>query len=117
MDDGTLTRNTTTTQGKKISFYVDRYYYTPERDKRLIFRNTFEKTKYCVAYTAVKEVEVSIFTRHSKGLIGYQNLNFFDNKEDALEDFKARKKLSPKPKVSTKAYADVFFIENKREYA
>ena len=110
MDD-TLTRNTTTTQGKKISFYVDRYYYTPDRDKRLIFRNTFDKSKYCVAYTSVKEVEVFSFVRN-KGLIGYQNLNFFNNKEDALEDFKACKKLLPKD--STKAYADVFFIENKR---
>ena len=89
------TRNTYTTQGKHIAFKVDESYYTPGTDKSLVFNSHFKDCKYCVAYTNVAD-----------------DYHFEDSKEEAVEDFEGRKKLTPKSGKLTFAYADVFLIEN-----
>ena len=39
-------------------------------------------------------------------------MNFFNDREEAMQDFKGRQKLTPKEFTKTVAYADVFFVEN-----
>lgn len=111
------TRNTYTTQGKHIAFKVDESYYTPGTDKSLVFNSHFKDCKYCVAYTNVAddyhfEDRWGVPEKISDGSVGYQNFNYFNSKEEAVEDFEGRKKLTPKSGKLTFAYADVFLIEN-----
>lgn len=116
-----MVRQTTTTEGKRISFQIDKDYYIPGRSKSLVFNGGFKNTKYCVCYTCVyhdcgtrsgmlwgSPAEVP----YDNGIIGGQNFNFFDNKNEAIEDYKARQKLTPKYGSHKFAYADVFFVDN-----
>lgn len=113
------TRHTTTTEGRHICFKVDNRYYTPTCSKSLVFDGSFKGHKFCVCYTKVCNDsgyrEETYFgtprlKHYDNGLVGYQNMNFFNDKKEAEEDFKARNKLTPKLGVC--AYADVFLVEN-----
>ena len=112
-------RQTTTTEGRLISFNVDNCYYTPLCNKSLVFDGSFKDYKFCVCYTKLcndigyrEETRFGIpkLVRYNNGLIAYQNMNFFNDKKEAEEDFKNRKKLTPK--LGVYGYADVFLVEN-----
>ena len=115
-------RQTTTTQGRRITFETaDKQYYTPEKDKSIVFDGWFKDHKYCVCYTKVCSdsgwrdemrwgVPTPVF--YDNGNIGYQCMNFFNDREEAIQDFKGRQKLTPKEYTKAIAYADVFFVEN-----
>lgn len=115
------TRQTTSTEGKCLFFKIDEHYYTPGRDKSLVFTGSFKNIKYCVCYTNVYRDRghrmenrwgSPAWVEYDNGVFGGQNCNYFDDKEKAIEDFKGRQKLIPKPFKSTFAYADVFLVEN-----
>lgn len=112
------TINTTTTQGKKISFKVDGVYYTKENKDELFDGEFNQDHKYCVAYTTIKHDKgwkeenkfgTPSIVQYDNGLVGYQNFNFLDYKETAEALYNHLKKLSPK--VGTIGYADVFLFE------
>jgi hypothetical protein len=112
-------RQATTTEGRRISFDVDNHYYTPLCDKSLVFDGFFKDHKFCVCYTKIcndsgyrEETRFGTPTlvHYDNGLVAYQNMNFFNDKKEAEEDFKNRKKLTPK--LGVYAYADVFLVEN-----
>lgn len=112
-------RETTTTEGRRISFDVDNHYYTPLCDKSLVFDGLFKDHKFCVCYTKVcydsgyrEETRFGTpqLVHYDNGLVAYQNMNFFNDKKEAEEDFNNRKKLTPK--LGVYAYADVFLVEN-----
>lgn len=114
-------RKIITTEGKQISFFIDDNYYTHGKDLSLVFNGCFSKSKYCVLYTGIyrdkglKWVDtfgVPALEEYDNGVIGGQNFNFYDNKEEALRDYKMRQKLTPKPFKSVFAYADVMLVEN-----
>lgn len=114
-------RQTITTEGKRISFFIDDNYYLPGKDLSLVFNGYFSKSKYCVLYTGVfrdsgekwvNNFGVPALERYDNGVIGGQNFNFYDNKEEALRDYEMCQKLTPKPLKSVFAYADVMLVEN-----
>lgn len=115
------TINTTTTQGKKISFKVDGDYYT-NANKNELFEGDFvdfvHDFNYCVAYTTIKHDKgwkeenrwgTPSIVEYDNGIVGYQNFNFFRYKETAEIYYNRLKQLSPK--VGTIGYADVFLFE------
>jgi hypothetical protein len=55
---------------------------------------------------------IPTLVHYDNGNIGYQCMNFFNDREEAMQDFKDRQKLTPKSFTKTIAYADVFFVEN-----
>lgn len=112
-------RQTTTTEGRRISFDVDNNYYTPLCDKSLVFDGLFKDYKFCVCYTKVcndsgyrEETRFGIpqLVHYDNGLVGYQCFNYFNDRKEAENDFDGRKKLTPK--LGVYAYADVFLVEN-----
>ncbi len=112
------TINTTTTQGKKVSFKVDGVYYTNENKDELFNEEFAQDNKYCVAYTTIKHDKgwkeenlwgTPSIVKYDNGIVGYQNFNFFYYKETAETYYNHLKKLSPK--VGTIGYADVFLFE------
>ncbi len=112
------TINTTTTQGKKISFKADGVYYTKENKDELFDGEFNQGCKYCVAYTTIKHDKgwrtenkfgTPSIVNYDNGIVGYQNFNFFEDKEAAEALYNDFKKLSPK--VGTIGYADVFLFE------
>lgn len=112
------TINTTTTQGKKISFKVDGVYYTKENKDELFDEEFVKDTKYCVAYTTIKHDRgwkeenmwgTPSIVNYDNGIVGYQNFNFFSYKETAEMYYNRLKQLSPK--VGVIGYADVFLFE------
>lgn len=114
-------RQTISTEGRRITFKVDKNYYTPERDKALVFNGSFKNAKYCVCYTNVyrdmghrmeNRWGTPAWVEYDNGVFGGQNCNYFDNREEAMQDYKDRQKLTPKFGKSTFAYTDVFFVEN-----
>ena len=114
-------RETTSTEGKRVSFKIDETYYTPGHDKSLVFNGSFKNFKYCVCYTNVYRDRGHRFenrwgspawVEYDNGVFGGQNRNYFNDSEEAIKDFKNRQKLTPKQFKSTFAYADVFFVEN-----
>lgn len=115
-------RLTTTTEGKRISFKIgDSNYYMPDEDKSIVFNGLFKGHKFCVCYTKVvrdsgyrdeMRYGVPAFVRYNNGNVGYQCFNYFNNRNEAIEDFNGRQKLTPKCGKNTFAYADVFFVEN-----
>ena len=115
-------RQTTTTEGKLISFTIaDNEYYIPGRDKSIVFNGQFKGHKFCVAYTKIvsdsgyrdeMRYGVPALVRYNNGNVGYQCFNYFNNRNEAIEDFKGRQKLTPKCGKETFAYADVFFVKN-----
>ena len=118
-----MVRSTITTQGKTVSFSVDLHYYLPlpNADKSTIFNGHFKDSKFCVAYTKVvhdcgyhdvMRWGTPSLEHYDNGNVGYQCFNYFNNEDDALEDYNARKKLTRKDFTKTIAYADVFLIEN-----
>lgn len=114
------TRQTTTTEGKRISFAIgDNNYYMPDGDKSIVFNGSFTDHKFCVCYTKVvsdsgyrdeMRYGVPALVRYDNGNVGYQCFNYFNGRNEAIEDFKSRQKLTPKCGIL--AYADVFFVEN-----
>ena len=115
------TRHTITTEGKQISFTIDKDYYVIGGNKKNVFDGSFRNMPYCVAYTSVYRDRghrmenrwgTPAWVEYDNGIFGGQNFNFFKDKNEAIEDFKNRQKLTPKCFKSTFAYADVFFIEN-----
>ena len=114
------TRQTTTTEGKRISFMIgDNKYYMPDRDKSIVFDGLFKDHKFCVCYTKIVRDSgyrdemrwgVPTLVHYDNGNVGYQCFNYFNDRNEAIEDFKGRQKLTPK--CGTLAYADVFFVEN-----
>jgi hypothetical protein len=77
--------------------------------------------KYCVLCTGIYrdngEKLVNIFgapawEKYDNGVIGAQNFNFYNNKDEALKSYKMRQKLTPKQFKSVFAYADVMLVEN-----
>ena len=111
------TINTTTTQGKKISFKVDGVYYTKENKDELFDGEFNQGCNYCVAYTTIKHDRgwkgVNIWgtpsiVNYDNGIVGYQNFDFFEDKETAEDLYNQCKKLSPK--VGVIGYADVFLF-------
>lgn len=112
------TRTTTTTDGKRTSFSYDGEYYLPDSKNLQEVFNGFDKCSACVAYTTINgEYEEEMHygypsvDRKYKGLVGYQNFNFFKTIEEAKEDYANRKRLSTK--VGIDGYADVFMVINK----
>ena len=114
------TIKTTTTQGKKISFKVDGDYYTNENKNELFDDDFVKDHKYCVAYTTIKHDKgwkeenrwgTPSIVEYDNGIVGYQNFDFLEHKEEAETLYNQRKKLSPK--VGTIGYADVFLFEKK----
>lgn len=112
------TINTTTTQGKKISFKVDGDYYTNENKDELFDEEFVKDYKYCVAYTTIKHDRgwkeenmwgTPSIVNYDNGIVGYQNFNFLEYKETAEVLYNHLKKLSPK--VGVIGYADVFLFE------
>lgn len=112
------TINTTTTQGRKISFKVDGVYYTKENKDGLFDEGFAKDNKYCVAYTTIKHDKgwkeenmwgTPSIVNYDNGKVGYQNFNFFEHKETAEACYNDLKKLSPK--VGVIGYADVFLFE------
>jgi hypothetical protein len=112
------TINTITTQGKKISFKVDGVYYTKVNKDELFGGEFNQGCKYCVAYTTIKHDEgwrtenrfgAPSIERYDNGIVGYQNFNFFEDKETAVTNYNDLKKLSPK--IGVIGYADVFLFE------
>ena len=115
------TRQTITTEGKRISFFIDDNYYIHGKDLSLVFNACFSKSKYCVLYTSVfrdsgeklvNNFGVPELEKYDNGVIGGQNFNFYDNKEEALRDYEMRQKLTPKQFKSVFAYADGMLVEN-----
>jgi hypothetical protein len=115
------TRQTTSTEGKRVSFKIDDTYYIPGRDKSLVFADRFKNAKFCVCYTNVYRDMGHHFENrwgspawvaYDNGTFGGQNFNYFNDRNEAVEDFNNRQKLTPKCFKSTFAYADVFFVEN-----
>jgi hypothetical protein len=114
-------RTTTSTDGKRISFKVDDRYYMPGGDKSLVFDGSFKDAKYCVCYTSVWRDKghrmesrwgSPAWVEYDNGVFGGQNFNYFSSREEAMQDFSGRQKLTPKSFKNTFAYADVFFVEN-----
>lgn len=106
---------TKTTTGKSITFNVDGDYYTQENISSHIsdIFSSFKDMRYCVLYTKIvadKEYDYEskpYIDIKYKGLIGFQNMNFFKSKEDAEDDYNHRKVL-----VGDNCdYADVFLVE------
>ena len=116
------TRTTTTTEGKRISFMIgDNNYYMPDRDKSIVFDGLFKDHKFCVCYTKIVNDSgwrdemrwgVPTLVHYDNGNVGYQCFNYFNDRNEAIEDFNGRQKLTPKEFTKTIAYADVFFVEN-----
>ena len=115
------TRQTITTEGKRISFFIDDNYYINGKDLSLVFNGCFSKSKYCVLYTGVfrdsgqkwvNNFGVPALEKYDNGVIGGQNFNFYDDKEEALRAYEMYQKLTPKQFKSVFAYADVMFVEN-----
>jgi hypothetical protein len=113
-----MERTAISTQGKKVTFKVDGSYLT--KDDGTVFEGFFSGHKYCVAYTTVKHdrgmKETHLWgsptiEHYDNGNVGYQNFNYFNDKEEAVRDYNGRSVLSPK--LGVVAYADVFLFENK----
>lgn len=114
------TRQTITTQGKHITFEVDNNYYViGNNDKSAVFNGGFKNSKFCVCYTKVcydsgfrEETRWGSPTLvgYDNGNVGYQCMNFFNDKKEAIKDYNGRLKLSPK--MGIVAYCDVFLVEN-----
>jgi hypothetical protein len=116
-----MIRNTISTEGKQVSFKIDDNYYLPNSDNRLVFNGHFKNMRYCVCYTNVyrdsghrfeNRFGCPAWVKYDNGAFGGQNFNFYNNKDEAIEDYKSRQKLSAKYGKNTFAYADVFFVEN-----
>ena len=113
-------RQTITTEGKRISFNcADNQYYVVGCDKSIVFDGLFKNHKFCVCYTKIvsdsgyrdeMRYGVPTLVHYDNGNVGYQCFNYFNDRNEAIEDFKSRQKLTPK--YGTLAYADVFFVEN-----
>ena len=117
------TRTTKTTQGKRISFKVYNHYYvigdSQEKALKEVFTGIFDKMPYCVACTKVVYdkgyKDGMLWGRpamipYDNGYVGYQNFSFYANKENAVEDYKFKSKLSDD--YPDGYYADVILIEN-----
>lgn len=119
------TRTTTATDGKKITFTYDGEYYNPyslfekERDKNIIFGShpSFKDMPYCISYTKVVQDKGNKFENrfgvpttiyYDNGLVGYQCYEYFNDKREAFEQYRARKQCT---KYDAQ-FCDIFFVEN-----
>jgi len=118
-----MVRKTTTTKGECITFNVDIHYTVigdnPKKLAEEVFNGIFKKMPYCVAYTKVfydKGYKDGMLwgspamIPYDNGLVGYQNFNFFIDKEEAQNDYKFRSKLDDD--YPDGRYSDVFLFEN-----
>ena len=113
-------RNAKATNGKKYTFKVDKNYYTPEKgNKAYVFMG--EKCHYAVLYTEIKEDKGWRIERHwgrdaivnyDNGLVGYQQMGFYETYKEAQEAFERRKKVVGKLCDDGTAFADVFLVSN-----
>lgn len=113
-------RTAKATNGKKYTFKVDKNYYTPERgNKAYVFMG--ENFHYAVLYTEIKEDKGWRIERHwgrdaivnyDNGLVGYQQMGFYETYKEAQEAFERRKKVVGKLCDDGTAFADVFLVSN-----
>ena len=113
-------RTAIATNGKKYTFKVDKNYYTPERgNKAYVFMG--ENFHYAVLYTEIKEDKGWCIERHwgrdaivnyDNGLVGYQQMGFYETYKEAQEAFERRKKVVGKLCDDGTAFADVFLVSN-----
>ena len=113
-------RTAIATNGKKYTFKVDKNYYTPERgNKAYVFMG--ENFHYAVLYTEIKEDKGWRIERHwgrdaivnyDNGLVGYQQMGFYETYKEAQEAFERRKKVVGKLCDDGTAFADVFLVSN-----
>ena len=113
-------RTAKATNGKKYTFKVDKNYYTPEKgNKAYVFMG--EKFNYAVLYTEVKEdkgwhIEThwgrDCIFNYDNGLVGYQQMGFYETYKEAQEAFERRKKVVGKLCDDGTAFADVFLVSN-----
>lgn len=110
-------RHSITTQGKQITFNIDKHYYvigdSDERVMNEVFWGDMKDMPYAVAYTKVmydKGYNSITLERYDNGYVGYQNFNYHKTKDEAVKDYEFRSKLSDD--FPNGKYADVFIIEN-----
>ena len=113
-------RTAKATNGKKYTFKVDKNYYTHEKgNKAYVFMG--EKFNYAVLYTEIKEDKGWRIERHwgrdaivnyDNGLVGYQQMGFYETYKEAQEAFERRKKVVGKLCDDGTAFADVFLVSN-----
>ena len=113
-------RTAIATNGKKYTFKVDKNYYTPEKNnKSFVFMG--EKFHYAVLYTEIKEDKGWRIERHwgrdaivnyDNGLVGYQQMGFYETYKEAQEAFENQKKVVGKLCDDGTAFADVFLVSN-----
>lgn len=113
-------RTAIATNGKKYTFKVDKNYYTPEKgNKSFVFMG--EKFHYAVLYTEIKEDKgwhiesrwgTDCIVDYDNGLVGYQQMGFYETYKDAQRAFENRKKIVGKLCDDGTAFADVFLVSN-----
>ena len=113
-------RTAKATNGKKYTFKVDKNYYTPEKNnKSFVFMG--EKFHYAVLYTEIKEDKgwhiesqwgTDCIVDYDNGLVGYQQMGFYETYKEAQEAFENQKKVVGKLCDDGTAFADVFLVSN-----
>ena len=113
-------RTAIATNGKKYTFKVDKNYYTPEKDnKSFVFMG--EKFHYAVLYTEVKKDKgwhiesrwgTDCIVDYDNGLVGYQQMGFYETYKEAQEAFERRKQVVGKLCDDGTAFADIFLVSN-----
>lgn len=119
-------RTAKATNGKKYTFKVDKNYYTPEKGNK---EHVFDVAKgfygnernYAVLYTEIKEDKgwhiesrwgTDCIVDYDNGLVGYQQMGFYETYEEAQEAFESRKQVVGKLCDDGTAFADVFLVSN-----
>ena len=113
-------RTAKATNGKKYTFKVDKNYYTPEKNnKSFVFMG--EKFHYAVLYTEIKEDKgwhiksqwgTDCIVDYDNGLVGYQQMGFYETYKEAQEAFESRKQVVGKLCDDGTAFADVFLVSD-----
>lgn len=119
-------RTAKATNGKKYTFKVDKNYYTPEKGNKAyitdVAKGFYENERhYAVLYTEVKEDKgwhiesrwgTDCIVDYDNGLVGYQQMGFYETYKEAQEAFESRKQVVGKLCDDGTAFADVFLVSN-----
>lgn len=119
-------RTAKATNGKKYTFKVDKNYYTPEKGNKTYITDVAKgfygnERHYAVLYTEIKEDKgwhierrwgTDCIVDYDNGLVGYQQMGFYETYKEAQEAFERRKKVVGKLCDDGTAFADVFLVSN-----
>ena len=102
--------------GNEYTFRTGGEYFEPNCDTKPLFDKWFDEVKYCVLFTILRHDKgerpgLTETIKYDNGIIGYQCIGLYENKEDAEAYMKEIKEKTPSNGLM--AYVDIWLSEKK----